>query len=98
MWAVSQEVRQLTAIDAGLASDPLFEQFIALRAEAFHQFGYQGHRIRRQDLRVIGKHLALDARTGAAADGLGRCRHRVHSFESYILNLLTTTNVYIRFS
>ncbi|MNF80306.1 hypothetical protein D3C84_625450 [compost metagenome] len=97
MGGFGQEVRQLAAIDAGLASHPLFQQFIALRSEAFHQFGHQGHRIRRQDLRVIGKHLALDAQTGAA-DGLGRCRHRFHSFESYILNLLTTTNVYIRFS
>ncbi|MND95308.1 hypothetical protein D3C80_875590 [compost metagenome] len=97
MGGLGQKVRQLATVDARLTGHPLLQQCITLRGKALHQFGDQGHRSGRQDLRVIGKHLALDAQTGAA-DGLGRCRHRFHSFESYILNLLTTTNVYIRFS
>lgn len=96
MGGLWQEVRQLAAIDTGLACDSLLQQLIALGSETFHQFGHQGHRIRRQDLRVIGKHLALNAQAGAA-DGLGRCRHSGYSSKSYILNLLTTTNVYIPF-
>ena len=80
-----QKIGQLAAVDAGLARHTLFQQFVPLGSKAFHQFGYQGHRIRRQNLRVIGMRLALDAQTSAAV-GLGRCRHRVHSFENYILN------------
>ena len=52
MGGLWQEVRQLAAIDTGLACDSLLQQLIALGSETFHQFGHQGHRIRRQDLRA----------------------------------------------